>query len=286
MATAAARAWALARGSKPFNDLNTGPVHTMPLQASTPGDLAQARDAGRLAWRVLREVAAAARPGVLTRQLSDIAAQHIARARATPTTRGFRFADEPPFPAPLSINTNEEVMFGIPGERVLNAGDIVTLDLTLRTALGWHADAAISLAIGAGERADRLRQGALAATTAAIGAMAPGVWWSAVMARVEEAVGESGLSLLPGACGHGIGRALHERPSFFTRDSGNPDVRLRAGMILAIEPVVIERPATITQDANGWTQAAPDGVWSAFEERMVAVTAGGVEVLSRAEPGN
>ncbi|HYE63123.1 MAG TPA: M24 family metallopeptidase [Phycisphaerales bacterium] len=252
----------------------------MPWQFTTPGELEQVRAAGRLAWDVLQRVAERVRPGVTTLELSELAESLIVDAGATPTTKGFRFEGDhgPPFPHAASICVNDEVMFGIPDGRVLRQGDVVTIDLTLRTTLGWHADVATSVAVAGGERAQYIAAGAQAALDAVLAHAKPGAWWQDVMGHAAEAVGLLGLYLLPGTCGHGIGRAIHEDP-WLSYPKGR-NVRLAPGMVLCLEPVVLEQPAEVLTNAQG-VATAMGGVWSAFEERMVAITPAGSELLSR-----
>jgi methionyl aminopeptidase len=251
----------------------------MSLQFTTPGELDQARAAGRLAWAILQQLRAQVQPGATTLSIADAAQSLIEDAGATPTSKGFSFNDEPPFPHAVSVCVNDEVMFGIPGDRVLAHGDLITIDLTLRTQLGWCADVATNVAVGSGSRADRLITAANAAIAAAISHANPGVWWSEVMTHVGAAVADLGLSLHAGPVGHGIGRSIHEQPHLYAGPKSGPDVRLRPGMILAIEPVIVEEPSA-TVNHGPWTVFTTGGVWAAFEERMIAVTPHGTLLLT------
>jgi methionyl aminopeptidase len=272
MAAAASRARARA-------NFTADPGRSMPLQFTTPGELAQARAAGRLAWHILQQLKSQVSPGVTTQSIADTAKKLIEDAVATPTSEGFTFKDETPFPHAVSVCVNDEVMFGMPGTRVLAEGDLVTIDLTLRTELGWCADAAMNVVVGSGTRADRLVTVANAAISTALAHAKPGIWWSEVMAHVAATVGDLGYYLLPGPVGHGIGRSMHEPPYLYAAPESARDVRLRPGMILAIEPVVLEEPSpTINQ--GPWTVITGGGGWAAFEERMIAVTPQGSLLLT------
>lgn len=245
-----------------------------------PGELVQLREAGRLAWSILRQVADRVAPGTTSLALAGEAERLIAAEGCVATSREFAFKGGPPFPHAASVSVNEEAMYGVPGGRALRHGDAVTIDLTLLTPLGWHADVATTVAVGEGGRADPLVRGSAAVLDAVLSAVRPGVWWSEVMAHASVAASNLGLHLLPGICAHGIGREMHELPWLFHARPDQPDVRLRAGMVLAIEPVVLESETTLATDPNGWTLTSPQGVWSAFEERMVAVTEAGPQVLT------
>ncbi len=250
----------------------------------TPAELAQLRDAGHLAWSILRRVAERAIPGVTTLALADEAQRLIDAEGCIATSREFVFRGSPPFPHAASVSVNEEAMYGVPGSRVLEPGDLATIDLTLLTPLGWHADAATSVAVGgidSPDRPARLLRASGAVFEAMLAAMQPGAWWSEVMAHASVACGNLGLHLLPGIVAHGIGREMHELPWLFHARPDQPDVRLRPGLVLAVEPVVLEAEPDLATDANGWTLSSASGRWSAFEERMVAITETGPEVLTR-----
>ena len=245
-----------------------------------PGELIQLREAARLAWSILRQVADRAVQGVTTLALAQEAERLIAFENCVATSKEFAFKGGPPFPHAASVSVNEEAMYGVPSDRILKAGDAVTIDLTLLTSLGWHADVATTVAVGEGERASKLIRGSTAVLNAMLRAIRPGVWWSEVMAHASVAAGNLGLHLLPGICAHGIGREMHELPWLFHARPDQPDVRLRSGMVIAVEPVVLEAETTLATDPSEWTLSSPQGVWSAFEERMVAVTDAGPQVLT------
>ena len=253
----------------------------MPLQFTTPGELAQVRAAGRLAWTIIQQLVPMVRPGVATVSIAQRAQQLIEESGATPTTKGFVWTDDDaqPFPHAVSVCINDEVMFGVPGEREIAPGDLVTLDVTLRTGLGWCADVATSIPVGPGGRSERLVAAGHAAVASTLTHAQPGAWWSDVMAHTSAAVGALGLHLAPGPTGHGIGRSVHEDPWLFASPAGS-DVRLRPGMVLCVEPVVLERPDKTVPDGP-WTVKTVHDVWSAFEERMIAITPGGPELLTQ-----
>jgi len=252
----------------------------MPRQFTTPGELDQVRAAGRLASRILRELAQQAAPGITTAHLATEAERLITEADATPVLKGYRFHDERPFAHAACISINDVAMYGCPSPRVLAQADVINIDLALRTNLGWHADVAASIPVGDSPRADRLIAASHAALRAIMHTLAPGVWWSQAAAAAQAAVGDLGLTLLPGPAAHGLSRSLHEPPSLFIATPSEPDVRLAPGMILAIEPLIAEHPTALITDPNHWTLRTVDGSWTAFQEHMIAITTRGPELLT------
>jgi methionyl aminopeptidase len=224
---------------------------------------------------------ARATPGTTTAALNAFIADDLAHHAAEPA-----FRDES-FPGAASITINEEVAHAPPGPRILRAGDIVTIDAAIRLN-GWCADAAACLVIGpASPDAARLIQAAREATSAAIGALQPGRRWSEAAAAAVRAASAHGCSVLSGFAGHGIGQRLQEPPSASFPDPGGgqepstcQDFVLRPGMVLTVEPLLIlGRPVVLGLD-DAWTVVTADRSAAAHEERTVAVTRSGPQVLT------
>jgi methionyl aminopeptidase len=227
-----------------------------------------------------------------TADLERLIGAAFARTGAEPLLPGHRTGDGAAFPACVSICVNEEVVHGVPGPRILRGGDIITIDTAARLA-GWCADAARSMVVGApaGEADRGLPQAALACLDAGLSAMQPRVAWSDVARAVADAAARQGVVLATGYAGHGIGCDLHEAPEAWlgTGPDGSTgqDFVLRPGMVLTLEPIVMEGrgtgngvgPELLVLD-DGWTVLARDRRWACHEERTVAITRGGPEVLT------
>jgi methionyl aminopeptidase len=258
----------------------------MAIPIKTPGEIAAMRSSGRLAWLVVRAVAAACRPGVTTRELDGLARRIISEHGLHPLLLGYKTADGVEFPGAACICVNEEVVHAVPSDRIVREGDVVKIDVTIRDAGGWCADAATTVIAGlGGERAGKLVRLAQAALAAAMNRAGPGVWWSQVAAATAEALAGSDFTLVAGYCGHGVGRGLHEPPRLcFGAALGavgeTDDVRLEPGMVITIEPIVVESACEVVTLDDGWTVLTANRAWAAHEERTVAITRRGCEVLT------
>ena len=239
-------------------------------------------------WRGLRRVAAVARltldslqaavrPGVTTGELDRVAAVLFAEhgARSAP-------AIEYGFPKTVLISVNDEIVHGIPGQRRLNDGDVVKLDVTVEKD-GYVADAARTVIVGVGsEVAQRLVACAEAAFTAALAVAHAGIRVNEISRAVETAVKRSGFAVVRGLTGHGVGRAIHEAPSVPNEfDPRQTDV-LSEGLVLTIEPIISAGSPQTRQDADRWTIRTGDGSLAAHYEHTLVITRGRPIVLTAA----
>jgi methionyl aminopeptidase len=184
------------------------------------------------------------------------------------------------FPAVACVSPNEVIVHGIPGSRVLDAGDIVSIDCGAIIE-GWHADAAITVAVGEIEaESRRLLDATRAALDAAIAATVAGNRLGDIGAAAERTVAAAGFGVVREYVGHGIGTAMHEEPDVPNYGPAGRGLRLRAGIVLAIEPMVTAgRAATRVLD-DGWTVVTSDGSRAAHFEHTVAITENGPEILT------
>lgn len=250
----------------------------------SPAEIDSIDAAARAAMDVLARLTNEARPGATTHALDIIAAESIAAAGAEPLFKGVKERAGPAFPGVTCISVNEDVVHGVPDGRVLEAGDMVTLDVGLRLG-GLCADVAEPITVGQPEPTG-VAAAARRVTDAVIGAIRPERPWSEI-ARVAMSTAESlGLALVEGFGGHGIGAGLHEKPAAgFDAAHRDPagDWIVRPGMVFTVEPIIAEAPASGAfrpeLDRDGWTMRLGGGEASAYRERMVAVTTGGVRVL-------
>lgn len=243
------------------------------------------RNAGRIVYSVLQQVREMAKPGVTTAELSRAAEELITAAGGQALFKGVCHPQAKfPFPAALCTCVNEELVHGVPGERVLKDGDILGIDCGVKLA-GYCGDSATTLPIGTiSAGAKHLLRVTSRALDLAIELMKPGRMWSEVASQMQRYVEGEGLSVIRDFVGHGIGRDMHEEPkvpNYWDARQRRSDFELTPGMVLAVEPMVaIGRHAVEFGDASGWVVVMKDRKWSAHFEHTLAVTANGVEVLT------
>lgn len=254
------------------------------VELKTPEQIGVMRRSGMLLSQVHDMLEAAIRPGITTAELDRLAEEMIRDHGATPNFLGYQG-----YPATLCISVNEVVVHGIPDHRPLEAGDVVSIDGGCIIE-GWHSDAARTHIVGP-PRSDadvQLVQIAEQALWAGIGALAGADRVGRVGAAIEdfvtEQVGES-LSHLEGFGGHGIGTAMHQAPDVMNYRTRSRGPRVKPGMCLAIEPMLIQGSGQWQMDADEWTVRATRGGRSAHWEHSVAVTEHGLLVLTAADGG-
>jgi methionyl aminopeptidase len=247
------------------------------LARKTPAQVAVMRTAGAVVAAMHAEVRAAALPGVTTSELDAAAREVLARHGATSNFLGYHG-----FPAVICASVNDEVLHGIPGPRVLAGGDVLKIDCGA-VVDGWHADAAFTMVVGGapvGEVA-RLLDVATQALAAGIAAMQPGGRLGDIGAAVEEVVFAAGFGNPREYCGHGIGRAMHEEPDVENRGRRGRGPELSAGVVLAIEPMLIGGGRDDVYELDdGWTVVSADGSLGAHVEHTVAITDDGPQILT------
>jgi len=237
--------------------------------------IAVMRRAGRVVAEMHEVCTRAAKPGATTADL-DVAARDVLERRGARSN----FLGYHGFPAVACISPNEVIVHGIPGDRVLDEGDIVSIDCGAIIE-GWHADAAITVPVGsAPAESMRLLDTTKAALDAAIERAAPGNRLGDIGAAVEGVARAAGYEVVREYVGHGIGTAMHEEPEIPNYGTAGRGLRLREGMVLAIEPMLNAGKRSTRVLADGWTVVTGDGSRSAHFEHTVAVTESGPEVLT------
>ena len=243
------------------------------------------RDAGRMVHGVLAKMRELARPGVTTAELNAVAEEMIAEAGGTALFKG---VENPPakfpFPAALCTSVNEELVHGVPDDRVLKEGDIVSIDCGVRLA-GYCGDSATTLPIGrVSEETQRLLEVTQRALGLAIEEIRPTRMWSEIATETQAFIENEGFSVVRDFVGHGIGRDMHEDPkvpNYWDGRQRSADFQLEDGMVLAIEPMVnCGKHAVRYGDADHWVVVTQDGRRCAHFEHSVAVTAVGTDVLT------
>lgn len=259
------------------------------IEYKSPDQIRAMRRAGLVVADALEAVRAATAPGATTADLDAVARDVIATAGATPSFLGYHG-----YPAVLCVSVNDEIVHGIPGPRVIAEGDVVSVDCGAIVD-GWHGDSAFSVVVGEGDPRDlELVETTEAAMWAGIAALAQDDRLSGVGSAVEDVVdlafaaGKNGgerYGIVQEYVGHGIGRAMHQPPEVLNYRTRERGARLKAGMCLAVEPMLVrgERHTQVLED--DWTVVTDDGSRAAHWEHTVAITGEGIWVLTARDGG-
>jgi methionyl aminopeptidase len=247
------------------------------IALKSPSEIAAMRRAGHVLADVMDWLPTFVKPGVSTEAIDTEVEARIRRRGATPAFKGYQG-----YPATVCASINAEVVHGIPSAaRRLAEGDIVSVDVGCVVG-GYYADCAATLAIGeVPAPVRRLLDVTRESLELAIEACRVGRWLSDVSHAVQAHVESHGLAVVRAFVGHGIGRALHEEPEVPNFGDAGRGLRLRPGMVLAIEPMVTMGTPQVEVQDDGWTAVTRDGSLSAHFEHTVAITEQGPAVLTR-----
>ncbi len=256
------------------------------LELRSNREIAQMRLAGQVVHEAHQRAAELVRPGVTTAELDAAIEQVFCRYDAEPLFKGVP-GTKLPFPNVSCISVNEQVVHGIPSERILKEGDIVSIDTGCRLR-GWCGDAAVTHGVGRIDEASRrLLDVTQEALNVAIHLLRSERWWSTVAIQLQQFVHQAGFSVVEACVGHGIGRQMHESPQVPNFDPrANPDwvdFEIRPGLVLAIEPMVNAGANDVVCLEDGWTLVTKDHSRSAHFEHTVAITPAGPEILTGPE---
>ena len=247
------------------------------IELKTPAEVAIMRQSSAIVATVLKEIAAIAEPGMTTGDLDHYAEKRLRELGATPSFKGYNG-----FPASICACVNSEVVHGIPSKKkVIRAGDILKVD-TGAYFQGFHGDSCITIPIGKiSNKADRLVKVAEAAMYQGIDQVKAGNYLMDIAGAIEDYVKKHGYAVVEEFMGHGVGRNLHEDPHVFNaRTRQLPNVQLKAGMTLAIEPIVNAGSRFTKTLRDRWTVVTVDNALSAQFEHTVLVTEKGYEILT------
>ncbi|MFM7732473.1 MAG: type I methionyl aminopeptidase [Cyanobium sp.] len=248
------------------------------VEVKSAREIAIMRQASRIVATVLREISELAAPGLSTGDLDAHAEKRIRELGATPSFKGYHG-----FPASICASINDEVVHGIPSaRRVIQAGDLVKID-TGAFFEGYHGDSCITLCVGDGvpEQARRLSRVAQESLMKGLATIRAGSSLLELAGAVQDHVEAHGYAVVEDYTGHGVGRNLHEEPSVFnfrTRDL--PNMKLRPGMTLAVEPILNAGSKACRTLKDRWTVVTVDGSLSAQWEHTIVVTSDGCEILT------
>lgn len=235
------------------------------------------REASRIVATVLREVMSMVEPGQTTGELDAFAEKRIREMGATPSFKGYHG-----FPASICASINNEVVHGIPSpKRVIHKGDLLKVD-TGAYFEGYHGDSCVTICVGeASPEAQTLSRVARESLMAGLGQIKAGNTLLDIAGAVEDHVRANGFSVVEDYTGHGVGRNLHEEPSVFNfRTDELPNLTLRPGMTLAVEPILNAGSKVCRTLRDRWTVVTRDGSLSAQWEHTVLVTSDGCEILT------
>jgi len=238
-------------------------------------DLEMLKRAGKILAGVLRELELLAKPGIKTIEIDSIAEELMRKQKAIPAFKGYKG-----FPATVCASINEEIVHGIPGERALLEGDILSLDLGINLE-GYFSDAAVTLPIG---RIDAKKKKLIEVTKKALSLgikqARPGNHLFDISYSIQNHVEKNGFSVVRQFVGHGIGLKLHEEPEVPNFGRPHTGELLKSGMVFAIEPMVNMGAWESEILENGWTAVTKDRLASAHFEHTVAITEKGPEILT------
>ncbi|MFD2672449.1 type I methionyl aminopeptidase [Marinicrinis sediminis] len=234
------------------------------------------REAGRIVAETHRLMNQAVKPGVTTRELDQIAEEYIRSQNATPSFKGYGG-----FPGSICASVNEELVHGIPGDRVLVEGDIISIDIGANFK-GYHGDSAWTYGVGEiSSDAARLMEVTEQSLYAGLEQAKPDVRLYTISHAIQNVIEEAGMSVVREYVGHGIGAKLHEEPQI--PNYGIPDrgPRLKPGMVLAIEPMVNFGGRHVKTLSDKWTVVTVDRSLCAHYEHTIAITKDGYEILTK-----
>jgi methionyl aminopeptidase len=241
-----------------------------------PDEIEKMRAGNVIVAEILNEIRERAKPGVTTRELDLLSEELCRRRKVRPIFKGYQG-----YPFALCTSVNGEVVHGMPSDRPLVAGDILSLDFGVDYK-GYCGDAAITIPIGqVSAEATKLMRVTEESLYDGIGQARAGNRLGDISAAVQERVESAGFSVVRDFVGHGIGRSMHEEPQIPNYGRRGRGIELRSGMVLAIEPMVNEGGYRVRVLSDGWTVVTEDGKLSAHFEHSVAITDNGPDILSR-----
>jgi methionyl aminopeptidase len=259
-------------------------IHNAP-ELKSPREIALMREAGKIVAEALRLCRAMAKAGTKTLEIDQAVDALYERHGAVPLFKGYPGQNNKvPFPASTCISINEQVVHGIPGQRVIKDGDLIKIDTACKLN-GWCADAAVTIPVGElrPEWKRLLKVGEEVLHIAGV-ELSRRRWWTEVATAMEQHVRRNGFSVVTQYVGHGIGRIMHEDPqvpNFVNKEVRKHDFRLEEGLVLAVEPMVsMGTRGDVDVLRDHWTVVTRDGLPSVHMEHTYAITREGVVVVT------
>jgi methionyl aminopeptidase len=260
------------------------PIADHAIILKSPAELRVMREAGLVVARTVRELIAAMKPGMTTKELDALALASFKRQNAVSTAYGYPPGGDNPFPGRICISVNNQVVHGIPGGLRIQQGDLVKFDIAAQHK-GYVGDTTLSAVVGGKPNAQQQRLMAVAygGLMAGIDAARVGNRLSDIGHAIQTFVESKGLEVVQEFVGHGVGRSMHEPPQVSHYGEPGKGAPLRAGMVLAIEPQVNLGGRYVQMLSDGWTAITADGSLSAHYEHTVAITPDGPWILTEPE---
>lgn len=250
------------------------------ITIKSPREIEKMRRSGKVTAKVLGDLMRAAKPGVATRQLDEMAEHGIRSLGGVPTFKGYHG-----YPCSICTSTNSEVVHGIPGDYVLQEGDLLSIDIGT-TLDGYVSDSAVTVAIGEiGEPAQRLMRVTQECLMIGIAQMYRGKHLGDIGHAVQQHAEANGYGVVRELVGHGIGTKMHEEPQVPNYGRAGAGIELRPGLVLAIEPMITEGHYSVETLQDGWTVVTADGKLAAHFEHTIAITDDGPKILTLRDIG-
>lgn len=241
----------------------------------SPREIEEMKTAGQIVADCHREVAKLIEPGITTLEINDFVAKHIIKLGGKQFTKGYNG-----FPAETCASVNDVVAHGFPSAKPLQEGDLLKLDIVAEYG-GWFGDSCWCYTIGQSSPAvERLLKVTKECLDLGIAQAIPGNRLGDITSAIQKHAESHGYSVVRDLLAHGVGRSLHEEPSYEHVGVAGKGVRLKEGMVFTIEPMINEGTFRISIDADGWTARTADGKLSAQYEHTVALTADGPLILT------
>ncbi len=249
----------------------------MPIIIKSDDEIAIMREAGRIVAQTMQKLLDELRPGLVVKELDTLVRKEFAKHNVIPTFLGYA---QPPYPATVCVSVNEEIVHGIPLKRVLQDGDVVSIDLGC-TYKGFVADHAITAIVGTPKpKMQELVDVTRGALQEGISHLRAGNKLGEVSHAIGEYIEARGFGVVREYVGHGVGRSMHEEPSVPNFGPADRGPVLKKGMVLALEPMVTVGDFRTRQLDDHWTVVTADGSWAAHFEHTIAVTDGDPLVLT------
>lgn len=256
------------------------------IHLKSPREIALMRQAGLAVWRAHQIVGEMIRPGATTAEIDREVEKHFDALGAVPLFKNYPNSAKRkrPFPSVTCMSVNEAVVHGIPNDKLLKEGDIVSVDTGCRLN-GWCGDAAYTYKVGrVSNEVQRLLDVTEQTLALAIELLSVKSYWSQIAEQMAQYVSDHGYSSVENFVGHGIGREMHEDPqvpNYASRSlRGSADFRIEPGLVIAVEPMVNMGTKRVKMLSDDWTQVTADGKWSAHFEHTIAITPDGPTLLT------
>ncbi len=247
------------------------------IEIKTPEEIEKMKKSGRILRQALELMRDNAKPGITTKKLDEIAENFIRKQGAIPACKGYEG-----FPGTMCISVNDEVVHGIPGNRKLKDGDVVSFDSCVLLD-GWYSDSAITVVVGKSRNAEdeKLVEATKEALYTGIEQAVVGNRVGDISSAVQNYIEKNGFSVVREYTGHGIGRHLHEEPAVPNYGKSGAGLILKEGMCIAIEPMVCAGGYKLYTAKDGWTAITVDHSNAAHFEHTIAITKNGPNILTR-----